>query len=225
MKVRLEWCGHSYVVLRLDDGSVIAIDPHDGGSIGLPKCSVSADYTLITHNHYDHNAAEVSGGEVFTKKLGSFKLGGRVSVTGYKFYHDKASGSLRGDTAAYVIDLGGLRVAHLGDIGHVPPPGMLKPFEGVDILAIPVGGTYTIDAIEAMTIVELVKPKLVLPMHYWIPGMLLPLDPLERLLNITKARRVRVEEGFIELEGPLPSEAKPSILVFEKTASGARILP
>jgi L-ascorbate metabolism protein UlaG (beta-lactamase superfamily) len=225
VRVRIEWCGHSYIILKLENGMVIAIDPHDGGSVGLPKCEVKANYTLITHDHYDHNAAEVSGGKVIKKKIGEFRLGGEVIVRGYKFYHDKASGKLRGDTAAYLIEIGDLRIAHMGDLGHVPPPGMLKPFEAVDLLALPVGGTYTIDAFEATAIIEMLKPKLVLPIHYWIPGMILPLDPLDRLLNITKARRVRIEEGVIELEGPPPGEGKPSIVIPERTVSGARVFP
>jgi len=223
--VRVEWCGHSYIVLKLGDGTVIAIDPHDGGSVGLPKCEVRADYTLITHDHYDHNAVEVSGGRVFKKKFGEFRIGEEIIVEGYKFYHDKSLGKLRGDTAAYILRIGDLRIAHMGDLGHVPPLDMLKPFEAVDLLALPVGGTYTIDALEATAIIETLKPKLVLPLHYWIPGMILPLDPLGRLLNVTRARRVRIDEGVIDLQEPLPQGAKPSIIVSERTASGARVLP
>ncbi len=221
-RVRIKWCGHSYLVVEPEDGPVIALDPHDGGSIGLPECRVKADYTLVTHTHYDHNAVEMSGGKVIVKKLGSFRLG-EVRVEGYKFYHDRASGRLRGDTAAYIMDLGGLRIAHLGDIGHVPPPGALKPFSGVDVLALPVGGVYTIDAIEAKAIVEITSPKLVIPLHFWVPGSLLPLDPLNRFLDISKTRRLRLEDGVLEVEPPLP-QGRATIVVFERTATGARAL-
>ncbi len=221
--LRVEWCGHSYLVVKVEGGPVIALDPHDGGSIGLPECRVNADYTLITHTHFDHNAKEMSGGTVIVKRLGEFRVGD-VKVAGYKFYHDKASGALRGDTAAYIIEVDGIRIAHMGDIGHVPPIGMLTPFEGVDILALPVGGVYTIDALEANTIVELVKPKLVIPLHFWMPGVTLPLDTLDRFLNTSKSRRLRLEKAVVELEGP-PSVERTTIIIPSKTVSGARVLP
>ncbi len=219
--VRIEWCGHSYLVIRPPGGPVIAIDPHDGGSVGLPECRVKADYTLITHGHFDHNAHEMSGGKVIIQRYGEFTLG-PVRVTGLRFHHDRAGGSLRGDTAAYILDLGGIRIAHMGDIGHVPPPEALRPLEGVDLLALPVGGVYTIDAIEANIIVEMARPKLVLPLHFWIPGMTLPLDPPERFLQSSRLRRYRVEGGSFEVEPGLP-EGRPTVVILERTATGRRV--
>jgi L-ascorbate metabolism protein UlaG (beta-lactamase superfamily) len=220
--VRVEWCGHSYLVIRPPGGPVIAIDPHDGGSVGLPECRVSADYTLITHNHFDHNAAEMSGGKVVRWRYGEFRLG-PIKVEGLRFHHDRSGGTLRGDTAAYILEVGDVRIAHLGDIGHVPSSSAIRALEGVDLLALPVGGVYTIDAIEANVIVELVKPKLVLPLHYWIPGVTLPLDPVERFLQTSRARRLRLEEAVFEVEPGLPA-GRPTILIPEKTATGRRSL-
>jgi len=219
----LEWCGHSYLVIRTPDGVTLAVDPHDGGSVGLPECRVQADYTLVTHRHFDHDAVEMSGGKAVIARTGEFRLG-PVRVMGLRYYHDRAQGRLRGTTVAYLIEAGGLRVAHLGDIGHVPPPEALEPFRGVDVLALPVGGTYTIDAVEASRIAETLAPKLVVPLHFWMPGMTLPLDPLSRFINNARLRHYRVDVASIELEPPLPG-GRPAILIPEKTPTGARVLP
>jgi L-ascorbate metabolism protein UlaG (beta-lactamase superfamily) len=222
----LEWCGNSYVVLRLSDGKTIAIDPHDGGSLGLPKCRREADYILVTHNHFDHNAIEVAMARrtrVVRWRTGEFNLEGDVKVQGYRYYHDKAGGSLRGDVVAYKIVTENMTLGHLSDIGHIPPEEALSPFKDIDVLMVPVGGVTTVDAHEAWKLIEMLKPKLVIPLHFWMPGMTVPYDPLDRFLSISRARRLRVEEGRLEVNKDLLPE-KTTIVVFERTATGARTL-
>ena len=195
MPVEIEYCGHSYFILRVGE-RIIAIDPHDGGSINLPTCRIQADYVLVTHEHYDHNAVEIAGGRearVYSQRLGEFKLD-EILVRGVKVYHDKSKGRLRGWVAAYIINAGNLRLAHMGDLGEIPGEG-LEEFRGLDVMFVPVGGVYTIDAYEAWELVEELKPRIVVPMHYWIKGSTLPLDPLDKFLNIARAPRIIVETG------------------------------
>ncbi|MCE4602823.1 MAG: MBL fold metallo-hydrolase [Desulfurococcales archaeon] len=218
MVVELEWCGHSYFLLRASS-RLLAIDPHDGGSINLPTCRVTADYVLLTHNHFDHNAFEVASGpgsRVVKWRVGRFSLP-PFTVEGRRFYHDKARGRLRGEVVGYKIIVEGLSLAHLGDLGHLLEGEDLEWVRGVDILMIPVGGTYTIDAQEAWRIVEEARPRLVVPMHYWIPGSTLPLDPLDRFLNIVKAPRIRPESSRVQLSS-LPS--RTSVLILEPPRRG-----
>ncbi|MCE4621401.1 MAG: MBL fold metallo-hydrolase [Desulfurococcales archaeon] len=224
--IRIKWCGHSYIVIETDYGS-IAVDPHDGGSIGLPECRVEADIVLVTHDHYDHNAVEHARGR--KSKVIKWDISPRdfgwSRIHGYKYYHDKASGSLRGSVVAYRIELPReeLAVVHLSDIGHIPPREALTPLMEVDVLALPVGGVITVNALEAWELVRILKPKLVVPLHFWMPGSIVPLDPLERFLQISKARRLRVEGGEIPVEkADLPG--KSTIIVFETTITGRRTL-
>ncbi len=221
----IEWCGNSYFVLHSNKGVVIALDPHDGGSLGLPKCKREADYILITHNHFDHNAVEEASSkntkEIVRWKTGEFILTSDINVAGYKFYHDKAGGSLRGSVVAYKIFIDNLTITHMSDIGHIPPESSLKPIKESDILILPVGGVTTIDALEAWKLIELLRPKMAIPDHFWIPGMTVPYDPLEKFLSISKARRLRIEKGSLNIsQSSLPE--KTSIVIFEETASGAR---
>ncbi|MCE4613149.1 MAG: MBL fold metallo-hydrolase [Desulfurococcales archaeon] len=211
--MEIEYCGHSYFVIRAK-GVTIAVDPHDGGSINVPTCRIQADYILVTHEHYDHNAVEVAGGRearIYSQRLGEFRLG-EIPVKGVKVYHDKSKGKLRGWVAAYIIDAGDLRLAHMGDLGEIPEES-IEEFKGLEVIFLPVGGVYTIDAYEAWGLVEELRPRIVVPMHYWIKGSTLPLDPLDRFLNIARAPRIIIETGRTTLSrGELPE--KTSIMVF-----------
>ncbi len=199
----ITWLGHSFVLLEYA-GVKIAIDPHDGGSLNLPTYHAKADYLLITHDHYDHNAANLielpSKNRIFKAKTGEFSLTRDIIVHGYKTYHDKAEGRLRGENIMYVIRAGPFKIVHAGDLGDIDKPEYVKELlTSVDLAIIPVGGVYTIDAYEAWNLIESTKPKLVLPVHFWIPYSSLPLDPLDKFLNISKARKYRAESRTLKI--------------------------
>jgi len=213
--VELEWCGHAYFILKSGD-KTLAIDPHDGGSINISTCRIRADYILVTHNHFDHNAVEVASGpgtKVIKWKTGKHALP-PYQVEGRKLYHDKSKGRLRGEITAYKIMVEDLTIIHLGDLGHTLQGEDLEWVKEADILMIPVGGTYTINSREAWEIIKKANPKITIPMHYWIKGLTLPIDPLDRLLNIIKIPRIRIETNKTEItKQTLPQ--KPSILILQ----------
>lgn len=199
--MKLKWCKHSYFIVETG-GLKIAIDPHDGGSIGLESCRVEADLVLVTHNHYDHNAIEIASGAktiVVKWRPGSFKIG-EVEVKGFKYYHDNVEGRLRGETIAYKLEAEKLKILHLGDIGHHLTNRDVEELGEIDILMIPVGGVYTINYKEAWTIIQQVSPKIAIPMHYWTPKALTPLDPLDKLLNIVETPKIKIEKDTLEVD-------------------------
>lgn len=196
---RIYWCGHSYFIIEAE-GATIAVDPHDGDSINLPTCRIQASLVLVSHNHFDHNAIEVASGpetRIVKWKTGSFKFN-NITIEGREYPHDKSKGGIRGKTVAYKIRVDGVTIVHAGDLGSVPQGEDLEWLRA-DVLMIPVGGVYTIDASEAWKIVEDIKPKIAIPMHYWIPGSILPLDPLERFLNIIRIPRERLD--YLDITG------------------------
>lgn len=170
----------------------ILLDPHDGGSIGLPRPEVKTELILITHNHYDHNAYEIiPHKDVKIKAFEEFNYGS-YNIKGIKAYHDKEKGKRRGETAIYSItDSKGRVIIHMGDIGHLPSNETLKLIRKPDVLMIPVGGVITVNSSEAIEIINNIEPKIVIPMHYWIRGHLMPLDPLDPFIEkISKTRKV-----------------------------------
>ncbi len=215
--VEIRWCFHSYVVLRYG-GKTLAIDPHDGGSLGLPTCRLEADYILVTHDHFDHNAVEVASGpntRILKAFLGETGLG-PFKVTGIKVYHDKAKGALRGWVSSYIIEAGGYRIAHLGDVGHLLSRSEYPMLEGLDLLFIPVGGVYTINAAEAWAVIEELKPRIAVPIHYWLRGSHLPLDPLDRFLSIARTGRKPLEENRIVIRDRSELPEKTTIYYFKE---------
>lgn len=176
----------------------LVIDPHDGGSIGLPVPEVSKlSYVLVTHDHYDHNAFyRIASNEVRVGFEGQVTLG-RYKIRGVKLNHDRVNGRRRGKTSVYEVSYDGVTLLHMGDIGEFPKESFLKTLRA-DVLALPVGGLTTVSGEEAAELVKILKPNAVIPLHYWVKGLLLPLDPPDEFLksiNYEQAKRKEINEN------------------------------
>jgi L-ascorbate metabolism protein UlaG (beta-lactamase superfamily) len=177
-KVIIRWHGQSFFEIISSQGTRIVIDPHAIEAYGKPK--VSADLVLISHFHTDHTQLEAVTNRAKAKILYGLKGGGRktdwnpinetfrdVHVRTVGAYHDNVEGMERGKNAIFVLEVDGLRLVHLGDLGHLLSDKDVKRIGPVDVLMIPVGGVYTINGSEAKKVVEQLKPRLyILPMHY-----------------------------------------------------------
>lgn len=197
------WCGHSCVYLRRDNGYTIVFDPHDGVSIGLEKPRVKADLVLVTHDHFDHNSVKTVSKEdtrVLKEYIGYVEVDD-IAIRGYKTFHDKFRGERRGINVVYKAMVDGYTIVHLGDLGEIPSEEIIKELRNTDLLAIPVGGVYTIYPDEAWKLVELLKPRNILPIHYWVKGLILPLYRLEDfLVHVKKYHIIRLESREFRLE-------------------------
>ena len=155
--MNLIWNGHSCFTLETAEGSVV-FDPYRDGSVpGLSPIRLTADLVLCSHDHRDHGARELVA---LTGRTPSF------SVETISTFHDPEGGALRGPDTIHIVAAEGMRLAHLGDLGCIPTPEQLDRLRGLDALLIPVGGYYTIDASQAQELVEELKPRIVVPMHY-----------------------------------------------------------
>jgi L-ascorbate metabolism protein UlaG (beta-lactamase superfamily) len=180
----LTWHGQSFFVLTTSKGTRVAIDPHAILAYGRPVAS--AHLVLMTHNHTDHNVLDAIENKAQAKVIRGWKddgasPGGRrrvtwnlaeetfkdVRVSAVPSYHDEEQGLKRGINTIFVIEVDGLRIVHLGDLGHVLSDDQVKRIGPVDILLIPGGGVYTLNGADAQKVVAQLKPRLyVIPMHY-----------------------------------------------------------
>ncbi len=155
--MKLTWYGHSCFLLETGDGSVV-FDPYEPGSVpGSDLPALTADAVLCSHDHSDHNYA---AGVTLTRRTPSF------TVEILDCFHDEARGSLRGTNKIHVVNADGLRIAHLGDLGHMLSDEQFAKLGKIDVLLIPVGGYFTIDATAARKIADRIQPAVVIPMHY-----------------------------------------------------------
>ncbi len=158
--------GHAEFLLELENGMRLVTDPYDA-SCGYPVPEVRADAALVSHGHHDHNAVEnVQGLARVIDTAGEHTLAPDVKVTAVPCFHDEAQGSKRGKNLMFLVEAEGLRVAHLGDLGHLPTPEQAAALAPVDVLMLPVGGFYTIDAQTAKETAQLLQAQVILPMHY-----------------------------------------------------------
>lgn len=171
-ELTLQYLGHAAFLLQVGDTRFL-MDPYDP-HCGYGKLELEADYVTVSHEHMDHNYIAAAPGAKPIRGLSPDGLGweevsitlGGVEIFTVPTYHDDAAGKLRGRNAVFVFDTGDIRLVHLGDLGHLLSPEQLEKLVPVDVLLIPAGGHYTIDASEAWKIIDEMQPKLVIPMHY-----------------------------------------------------------
>ena len=201
--MKLIWHGHACFELRLSSGSVV-FDPYCPGSVpGLSLPELSADAVICSHGHSDHCCA------------GAVKLSGRepeFKVTQIPVFHDDQCGKLRGKNLCSIVEADGLRVAHLGDLGHPLSGDELSRFGRLDLLMIPVGGVYTVDAAQAKELVEALRPRITVPMHYkCATSGLRNVAPVEDFLRLWPAEDVRLLHSS---EYDMESRENAKIIVF-----------
>ncbi len=151
--------------------ATIVTDPFNSDMVGLKYPRQSADIVTVSHDHSDHNeVGNVSSVKKVIGGPGEYEILG-ASFIGISTYHDDKKGELRGKNTIYVIEVDGLRLAHLGDLGHKLSEKVLEMIGNIDILMIPVGGEYTIGPEAAVEVVRSIEPTITIPMHYQVRGM------------------------------------------------------
>ncbi|HBE43925.1 MAG TPA: MBL fold metallo-hydrolase [Deltaproteobacteria bacterium] len=193
--MKIKWYGHAAFRVITASSVKIIIDPYQSGSFGgalsYGKISDQADIVLISHDHDDHNyTKDVQGKFTQIKKEGSFDFKD-VRIRAIPSFHDPSKGKERGGNLIFVIHADGLVVTHMGDIGHVLDKGLIKGIGKIDILLLPVGGFYTIDAQEATRVMNDLAPSITIPMHFKTEKCNFPIAPFEEFTKGKKDVHVR----------------------------------
>lgn len=212
--MEIVWLGHGAFRLRGKEATAVT-DPY-GPEIGYSLGKVTADIVTVSHDHHDHNnVGAVTGNPKVISGPGEYEIRG-VRITGIRTYHDSEGGLRRGKNTVYVIELDDLVVAHLGDLGHVPSSEQVQQMGNVDILLIPVGGTFTINAAQAAEVVNLIEPKIVIPMHYKTPSLKLDVESVDRFLREMGVKQVEPQPKLVVNKSALPAETTVVLLVNQK---------
>lgn len=180
--MKIKYIGHACFLIETN-GLKVMTDPFDESlPYKFPK-DEEVDIVTISHDHFDHNATHRVKVRKEVLRDPTDKVINGVKFKSKSFFHDEESGKKRGKNAIFLIESEGLKILHLGDLGHVPDEKELTEFKNVDILLTPVGGYYTIDSKKADEIVSIINPKIVIPMHYKTKNLDFPISPKEEFLK------------------------------------------
>ncbi len=192
--MKLEYLGHSCFKLTESTGASVVCDPFSS-EIGYEMPKVTADAITLSHHHYDHDATEnVNGSPAIIDMESSYDLPG-VEINSVKSFHDSCRGKKRGENIIFKFRMDGIDVCHLGDLGEACSSELIETLLPVDVLLIPVGGTYTIDAEMAKEYVDRIMPDIVVPMHYRTKDCKLDIDKVDEFLKLFDEEIVTESDG------------------------------
>jgi L-ascorbate metabolism protein UlaG (beta-lactamase superfamily) len=166
----ITYLGHSSFKLKGRLSSVIT-DPFDPVMVGIKYPRNEADIVTISHNHDDHNKSElILGKKMVITTAGEYEIMG-ISIIGLEVDHDVSGGEERGKNVIYIFEIDGIRLAHLGDLGHKLTDKTIEQVGDIDVLMLPVGGEYTIGPKDAVDVAKEFSPPYIIPMHYKVNGI------------------------------------------------------
>lgn len=181
--MKIEYLGHSCFRLTESTGTSVVCDPYDS-SIGYVMPEVAADAVTVSHRHYDHdNTGAVGGNPVIIDSECNYDLHG-IRISAVKSFHDGQRGKCRGENLIFKFRMDGIDVCHLGDLGEECSSALIDQLLPVNVLLIPVGGNYTIDAEMAKEYVDRIMPDVVIPMHFRQKGCKLDIGKVDEFIDL-----------------------------------------
>lgn len=209
--MKITYLAHASFLIETKSGVKILTDPYDA-SVGYTVFELSPDVVLTSHKHFDHGyTGSLKGDYVLVDKEGEFNVKG-VKIKGIKTFHDKEKGQKRGENIVFVIE-DEFCIAHLGDLGHELAAPELEKMGKVDILLIPIGGVYTIDAKEAFNVAKAVNPRVIIPMHYKTEKLKFDLGKVEEFTKYFEDVEV-LQTSEIEINN-IPEKQKVLLLKYK----------
>lgn len=214
--MKLRYLAHSAFLMTTSQGTRIITDPYEagsyGGAVGYRSIEEEAEAITISHDHPDHcHVCEKHQKARLIQTPGKHRAA-EVEITGIPAFHDQSKGSERGRNILFVFQADGLRVCHCGDLGHVLDEQTVKELGPIDVLLVPVGGFYTIDASEADQVISAIKPKVAVPMHYKTEKLGFGISTVEPFVR-GKVNVINIGESEVEIVASrLPWETEVWVL-------------
>lgn len=183
--MEIKYLGHASFFVKGREAKMV-FDPFTPTYVGLPFKSLDCDIVCVSHDHDDHNnVSGLEGNPYVIKGPGEYEVKG-VNIVGIQSFHDEEDGKKRGRNTIYLVEMDGLFLCHLGDLGHKLSDSQLSLLDKVDILFVPVGGFYTIDSKVAVEVISQIEPRIIIPMHYRVTGMKPNFNELSTLEDFLK---------------------------------------
>ncbi len=201
--MKIKWNGHASFTITASDGTVIVTDPYDpagyGGVLTYDQVKDKADGVLVSHDHDDHNYVKgLPGSPQVIKGSGRVR---NIQIRGIPTHHDESGGSERGNNVIFAFAVDGINICFVGDLGHQLSAEQANAVGPVDLLLIPVGGTFTVDADGAVKVVEALRPKLTIPMHFKTDKCDLPIAGVDGFLaKMTNVKQLQKSEIKLALD-------------------------
>jgi L-ascorbate metabolism protein UlaG (beta-lactamase superfamily) len=222
--MEISFLGHACFRLRGREASVI-IDPYSK-SLGLPTqvpSRFASDILCITHDHPSHNnAAMVGGNPKVVTRPGEYEIKG-VGIRGVQAYHDDAKGERLGKVTLFAVELDDIVIAHLGDIGHGLTEAQQDQLGSIDVLLLPVGGGQSLSATQAADVANQLEPKVVIPMHYKLPGLKVELDDPEHFAKEMGIEAIDYQPKYSVSSKPASEETRVVFLEARATLAAAAV--
>jgi L-ascorbate metabolism protein UlaG (beta-lactamase superfamily) len=215
--MKIHYYGHAAFKVTTEAGVQIIIDPYEpgafDGALSYGKITDQADIVITSHDHADHNyTKDIKGAFTLIHKAGDYTIK-EIKIKMIPVYHDPSQGKERGNNLISVISADGLNLAHLGDLGHALEGGAIKDIGRVDLLLLPVGGFFTIDAGQADKITNTLAPSITIPMHYKTEKCAFPIANVEDFTKgFNQVKTLKGPELEIKKEG-LPKS--PEVIVLQ----------
>ena len=214
--VDIWWHGQACFRIKGKSASVV-VDPYDPGFTGLTSLKLEASIVCITHEHQDHNYIQAVKGPEGKDPFviagpGEYEIS-QVNIVGIPSFHDDHGGGERGKNTIYLVTIDEVNIVHLGDLGQKKlTQDQQEQLSACDVLLIPVGGVYTIDAGDAPEIIAQIEPKIIVPMHYKIPSLKFDLDPPDKFLSVMGKEKVEPVAKLSLTQERLPQEVEVVLL-------------
>ncbi len=201
--MKIKWNGHASFTITASDKTVIVTDPYDpsgyGGALKYAPVNDQADGVLVSHDHADHNfVAGLPGSPEVIRDAGSIN---NIHVKGIPTHHDESGGKERGNNVVFVFSVDGVRICFVGDLGHQLTADQIREIGSVDLLLLPVGGTFTVDAAGAAGVADSLNPRLIIPMHFKTEKCDFPIATVDDFLGqVQNVKQIHRSEIMISKE-------------------------
>lgn len=194
--MKLEYMCHACVRCIADNGKMLVLDP-PAPDYGFVLPDLGCDYVAASHGHRDHSALELYPAETHLPKEPLSLRAGPFLLEGFDCWHDGEGGAKRGANRVHKVTADGVTVVHLGDLGHMPDEKLTEFAANADLLVVPVGGVFMLEPEQMLQVIEVLKPRFVLPVHYRVSGSTLQqLRPLEDFLALWSGPVIRTGNCF-----------------------------